>query len=85
MPPFCMSIGIQLRVAEDRETLVRQSYRLPKGQVDKIKLLAQNKIFGTNKSAIVRTLLDRAFAQLTEAEHVRKHFEEMKALRKGGL
>ena len=71
-------------MADDKEALVPQSYRLPASQVAMIEALAASKIFGTNKSGIVRTLLDRAFKELVETEYVRKHFDTMKRLRGKG-
>jgi hypothetical protein len=81
-----MSIGIHLTytcfVASDRETLVPRSYRLPASQAQIIESLRRHKIFGSNRSGIVRTLLDRAIKELVETDYVKKHLETVKLLRK---
>ena len=47
-----------------------------------IDLLSARGIFGTNRSGVVRTLLDRAFKELVETDYVRKHLETVKLLSK---
>lgn len=44
--------------------------------------LQARKIFGSNKSGVVRTLLDRAIKELVETDYVKKHLETNKLLRK---
>jgi Arc/MetJ-type ribon-helix-helix transcriptional regulator len=69
-------------VADDKENLIPRSYRLPASQVEMIESLAAKQIFGSNRSGIVRTLLDRAIKELVETDYVKKHLETVKLLKK---
>jgi Arc/MetJ-type ribon-helix-helix transcriptional regulator len=71
-------------VADGKDTLVPKSYRIPVYQAEFVESLVKNKLFGTNNSDVVRTLLDRAIKELIETEYVRKHFETMELLRGAG-
>ena len=56
----CFSTAVP---AQDEKT-VKETYRLPAGLVDYIEELTKLHVLGTNRSAVVRTLLDRAIHQL---------------------
>jgi Arc/MetJ-type ribon-helix-helix transcriptional regulator len=72
-------------VADDKDTLVQKTYKLPPYEVEFIESLARKKLLGANNSDVVRTLLDRAIKELIETEYVRKHLEAMELLKDGDV
>lgn len=69
-------------MAEAKEKTVPQSYRLPASQVDLINQITARGILGSNRSAVVRTLLGNALKDLIENEFVKKYLETVELLRK---
>jgi hypothetical protein len=69
-------------VAEGQEKTVKETYRLPAGLVDYIADLTKLHVLGTNRSAVVRTLLNKAIDQLDTVEYVKKHLESRELLKK---
>ena len=59
-----------------------KSFRLSAAQVEIIEALAANGILGTNRSDVVRALLERAIQELVKSDYVRMHQETLERLKK---
>ena len=67
---------------KDSEKTVQESYRLPAGLVDYLEDLTKLQVLGTTRTAVVRTLLNKAIDELDTSQFVKKHLESRDLLKK---
>lgn len=63
------------------DPLIGKGFRLPRSQIEFVKLLMAHQVFPGNESDVVRHLIERAIQDLKDREYVKKHMETMKLLR----
>lgn len=68
---------------EGKERTDQKSVSLPTSDWEMIELLAKNGMIGSNRSAVVRSLVQAGLKGLVESEYVKKQIETMKLLREG--
>lgn len=66
----------------DTEKTVQESYRLPAGLVDYLEELTKLQVLGTTRTAVARTLLNKAIDQLDTTQFVKNHLESRELLKK---
>jgi hypothetical protein len=69
-------------VAEQKEKTVKETYRLPAGDAQYIRWLADHNILGSNRSAVARALLGNAIQELVKSEYVKKYLDSVQLLTK---
>lgn len=69
-------------MAEAKEKTVKETYRLPAGDVELIRALAERNILGSNRSAVARVLLGNAIQEFTKSEYLKKYLEQAELLKK---